>query len=395
MAALCAVVLVAFLISGCSGEKTAQQSKATDIAEVKEHVMEPQGEEEDGENFATHSKRIHHEPEDEVGEDDLRVFFLYESPVGDAGWSYAHDIGRKAVENLPGVRTQYLESVLGVKYTETVLENVAKSNDLIFTTSYEYMDPTIKVAGRNPDVTFMHCSGFKRRENVGTYFGRIYQARYLTGIVAGGMSKTGLIGYVAAFPIPEVIRGINAFTLGAQSVNPDAKVIVIWTKTWFNPALEKESAEKLLERGVDILAQHQDSPATMQVAQERKLYSIGYNEDMAKYAPDAQLTAAIWNWSVLYVDIVEKVKAGTWKSEDIWWGIKEGVVDIAPFGPMVPEELAKRTTDAKSKLSNGTLAVFTGPIEDRDGRLRFRAGQPASDKELHEMVWYVKGVVDY
>lgn len=335
------------------------------------------------------------QPEHEHDENALKVFFVYPSPVGDAGWSFAHDEARKEIEKIPGVQTGYLESVLGIGYTETVLENVAKSNDLVFTTSYEYMDPTMKVAERFPNVVFMHCSGYKRRENVGTYFGRMYMARYLTGIVAAGMSKKGEIGYVAAFRIPEVIRGLNAFTLGAQTVNPDVKVRVIWTETWYNPELERKSAEELVKMGVDVLAQDQDSPASQQVAQEHDIYSIGYNVDMSKYAPEAHLTSAIWRWDILYADIVNKVKDGTWKSEDIWWGIKEGVVGLAPFGPMVPKELADRTLRAQTKLADGSLVLFSGPVLDSNGHIHIPAGHVATDKELLEMNWYVNGVVNH
>ena len=195
------------------------------------------------------------------------------------------------------------------------------------------MDPTINVAKKYPNVIFMHCSGFKTAPNVGTYFGRIYQARYLSGIVAGKSTQSNVIGYVAAHPIPEVVRGINAFTLGVRSVNPDAKVKVIWTNTWYDPAKEKQAALSLLDAGADVIAQHQDTPGPQQAAEERGKLSIGYNTDMSKMAPKAVLTSAIWNWGPYYVNIVDSVKKGTWKSEQYWGSMKDNIVTLAPFGP--------------------------------------------------------------
>ena len=256
---------------------------------------------------------------------DLKVGFIYVSPVGDAGYSYAHDLGRQAVAEMQGVKTSFVESVPEGPDAQRVLRKMARSGfDLIFATSYGYMDSVIKVAKRFPQVTFMHCSGFKRAKNVGTYFGRMYQARYLTGMTAGAMTESNILGYVAAYPLPELIRGINAFTLGAQAVNPEAQVRVVWTKSWYDPATEKEAAKSLLDVGADVIAQHVDSPAPQEAAAEKGVYSIGYNSDMATFAPKAHLTAALWKWGNLYTEIVTQVQKGTWESEDIWAGLDHG-----------------------------------------------------------------------
>jgi basic membrane protein A len=326
--------------------------------------------------------------------EETRVGFVYVSPVGDAGWSYAHDQGRLAVEAMDGVSTSFVEAVPEGPDSERVIRNMARKGfDLIFATSYGYMDSMLKVAGEFPDTVFMHCSGFKTAENMGNYFGRMYQARYLSGIVAGAMTRSGTLGYVAAFPIPEVIRGINAFTLGVQSVNPDATVRVVWTKTWYDPATEKEAAKSLLDVGADVIAQHQDSPSPQEAAQERGAYSVGYNSDMSAFAPKAHLTAPIWNWGPFYTETVKKVRAGTWKSGSWWPGLKEGIVGLAPFGPMVPEAVKTQVSVKKTAIESRKAAVFAGPIADQDGKIRIAAGTSATDKELLGMTWFVKGVI--
>lgn len=326
---------------------------------------------------------------------ELKVGFVYTSPVGDAGYSWAHDQGRKAIEKLGNIKTSYVEAVKEGPDSERVIENMARGGyDLVFTTSFGFMDPTMKVAKEFPSVKFMHCSGFKAGENVSNYFGRIYQARYLTGMVAGFMTKGNIVGYVAAFPIPEVIRGINAFTLGVRSVNPKAQVRVVWTKTWFDPALEKDAAISLLDVGADVLAQHQDSPGPQEAAQQRGKYSIGYNSDMATFAPKAHLTAAVWNWAPLYEAIVKEVREGTWTgNRAIWWGMDKGVVDIAPFGPMVPKAVQDKVLAKKAELVKGVDTIFVGPIKDQTGQVKIPDGVKAEDKELLGMTWFVEGVV--
>ncbi len=325
---------------------------------------------------------------------DLKVGFIYVSPVGDAGWSYSHDLARKAIEKMPGVTTSYVEDVKEGPDAERVMTNMArKGYGLIFATSYGFMDSTLKVAKKYPDTIFMHCSGFKTAKNMGNYFGRMYQARYLTGIVAGKMTKSNTIGYVAAFPIPEVIRGINAFALGVQSVNPKATVRVVWTKTWYDPATEKEAAKSLLDVGADVITQHQDSPGPQEAAEEKGVYSIGYNSDMSSFAPKAQLTAAIWNWIPYYEKVVKSVENGTWKSSSDWPGIGEGIVGLAPFGKMVPQALRDEVAAAKADIIAGKIKVFAGPIDDQKGAVKIAAGAVATDKQLLGMTWFVKGVV--
>jgi basic membrane protein A len=329
-----------------------------------------------------------------AAEKELKVGFIYVSPVGDAGYSYSHDVGRKAIEAMDGVTTSYVEAVPEGPDSERVMVNMARKDfDIIFATSFGYMDSMVKVSKQFPKTVFLHCSGFKTTENMGNYFGRIYQARYLSGIVAGGMTKSNVIGYVAAFPIPEVIRGINAFTLGVRSVNPNATVRVVWTKTWYDPATEKEAGKSLLDVGADVIAQHQDSPGPQEAAQEKGVYSIGYNTDMSAFAPKAHLTAPVWNWGVYYKQVVEAVRKGNWKPEAAWPGMAEGVVELAPFGPMVPKDLQDKVNTEKAEIIAGRQKIFVGPIKDQKGVVKVADGVVATDPELLGMTWFVEGVI--
>ncbi len=324
----------------------------------------------------------------------IKVGFIYVSPVGDAGYSYAHDLGRQGLDKLDFVTTSMVESVQEGADSERVMLNMArKGYDLIIATSYGYMDPMLKVAKQFPDTVFEHCSGFKTAPNMGNYFGRIYQARYLTGMVAGKMTKKNIIGYVAAFPIPEVVRGINAFALGVKKVNPEAKVHVVWTKTWYDPPLEKDAAKSLLDMGADIIAQHQDSPGPQEAAQEAGAYSIGYNSDMSPFAPKSHLTSAIWNWLPLYTKFATEVAEGTWKSESLWPGMAEGVVGIAPFGAMVPKDVQDMVNAAADEIKGGKDDIFTGPIKNQAGEVAVAEGQSLSDKDKLGMTWFVDNVV--
>jgi basic membrane protein A len=267
--------------------------------------------------------------------------------------------------------------------------------DVIFTTSFGYMDPTINVAKDFPDTTFIHISGFKTAENVGTGFGKIEEPRFVSGQLAGAMTESNQIGYVAAFPIPEIIRGINAFTLGVREANPEATVRVVWTNTWFDPAKERAAAEALLDGGVDVIAQHQDSAGPQQAAEDRGLYGIGYNADMAPLAPDAVITSAIWNWGPYYIDIVESVMDGTWKSEQYWGGWQDGIVDLAPIAEFVPEEIRTTAEEEIARFKSGEetiYTIFTGPIADQTGEIRVPEGQSMTDEELLSMNWFVEGV---
>lgn len=326
--------------------------------------------------------------------DEAKIGFIYVSPTGDAGWSYSHDVARKAIEEMPGVGTSYVESVPEGADAERVILNMARKGfKAIFATSYGYMDPMEKVAKDFPEIAFMHCSGYKTGPNMSAYFGRMYEARFLSGMVAGAMTKSGKLGYAAAFPIPEVIRGINAFALGAQAVNPAAEVRVVWTKTWYDPAKEKEAAKSLLDVGCDVIAQHQDSPGPQEAAQERGVYSVGYHTDMSAFAPKAHLTAPIWNWTPFYKDVVEQILAGTWKHGSYWPGLADGIVDLAPFGEMVPLDVRDMVLARKQEIIDGKYKVFSGPVFDQAGKEMVPDGQVAADEALLGMTWFVKGVV--
>ena len=368
LALLSLALILSFLVTACGDSGTQEKKEAAPAAD-KAAPAAPEAE-------------------------DMKVGFIYVSPIGDAGYSYAHDKGRQAVENMDGVTTSYVESVPEGADAERVILNMARKGfKLIFTTSYGYMDPTLKVAQQFPDVVFEHCSGYKSSENMGNYFGRIYQARYLTGIVAGSMTKSNIIGYAAAFPIPEVIRGINAFTLGARSVNPKAEVRVVWTKTWYDPATEKEAAKSLLDVGADVITQHQDSPGPMEAAQEAGAWGIGYNSDMSTFAPEAVLTSAMWNWAPLYTRLVNEVRDGTWHSASLWEGMDAGVVGIAPISDKVPAEVKAKVEAAKADIIAGKLHVFTGPLSDQSGAVKVPEGQAMSDQDMLGMTWFVRGVI--
>jgi basic membrane protein A len=328
----------------------------------------------------------------------IKVAFIYVGPIGDNGWTYEHDLGRKMLEQqVPGVETAYVESVPeGADSTKVIRDFAQKGYDVIITTSFGYMDPTIEVAKDFPNIVFLHCSGYKTAPNVGTYFGKIEEPRYLSGMVAGKMTKTNLIGYVAAYPIPEVIRGINAFTLGVRSVNPDAEVRVVWTNTWYDPAKERQAAEGLLDVGCDIIAQHQDTPGPQQAAQARGVYGIGYDSDMSKFAPDAVLTSPIWNWGVYYVDAIKRIIAGTWKTDQFWGGMKDGIVDLAPLASFVPEDVRKMVEDKKQEIMDGKFGIFdifSGPLKDQAGQIRVEEGKKMTGDEILNMKWFVEGVV--
>lgn len=329
-----------------------------------------------------------------AAEKEIKVGFIYVSPVGDAGWSYAHDLARQAMDKMPGIKTYIAESVPEGAQSERTITNMARRGyDIICTTSFGYMDSTIKVAKQFPNTTFLHCAGYKTAENVTAYFGRIYQPRYLTGMVAGRMTKNNQIGYVAAFPIPEVIRGINAFTLGVKAVNPSAQVRVVWTKTWYDPVTEKEAARGLLDTGVDVIAQHQDSPGPQEAAQEKGVYSIGYNTDMSSFAPKAHLVAAVWDWVPFYLDVVDQVRKGTWKSGNFWPGMETGAVNISAYGDMVPNTVRNEVDKRKQEIIDGSFDVFTGPIKDQSGAVKVAPGVKLTDAELLSLDWFVEGVV--
>ncbi|MEH6567887.1 MAG: BMP family ABC transporter substrate-binding protein [Halioglobus sp.] len=324
-----------------------------------------------------------------------KVGFVYVGPTGDAGWTYAHDKGRQYVDEKFGdtVETTYVESVAEGADSERVIRQLAKTgHDIIFTTSFGYMNPTLKVAKSFPNVAFEHASGYKRSKNVGTYFDRAYEGRFLTGIVAGKMTKSNVIGYVGSFPIPEVIRGINAFTLGARSVNPDVIVKVVWVSTWYDPGKEREATETMILQGADVVTQHTDSPGPINAAQSKGVYAIGYNSDMSEYGEKAHLTSTVHNWGPMYAAKVQAVIDGTWKAEDVWVGLADDALDLAPFNDAVPQDVRDYVNAQKAAIVDGTLHPFAGPVKAQDGTVKVAAGETMADGDLLGFSWYVEGV---
>jgi len=331
-----------------------------------------------------------------AGAEVLKVAFVYVSPIGDAGWTYQHNLGRLELEAALGdkVKTTYVESVPEGADAERVIRKLAADGyQLIFTTSFGYMNPTIKVGKMFPKTAFDHATGYKRSKNVGTYLARFYEGRYLTGVVAGMVTKTNKIGYVAAFPIPEVVRGINAFTLGLRSVNPTAEVNVVWVSSWYDPGKEREAAETLIAQGADVINQHTDSTAPVQAAEDRGVYAIGYHSDMSKYGPKAHLTATTHHWGKYYTAKANDVIAGTWKAGDTWGGIAEGMIKLAPFGPGVTDEIKAVVAAREADIASGKLHPFAGPVKDQSGTIRIKEGEVMSDGDMLGMDWYVEGVI--
>ncbi len=330
----------------------------------------------------------------------LKIVFIYIGPPGDLGWTYEHDRGRKMIEDRFGskVKTDYLENVAeGPDATRVIRQYAQSGTDVIFATSFGYMDPMVEVAAEFPDVYFEHCSGYKTAENISTYFGRMYQPRYLSGIVAGKQTKSNIIGYVAAFPIPEVIRGINAFTLGAQSVNPDIEVRVVWSNTWYDPNKEREAAIALLGEGADVITQHQDTTQPQKAAAEQGKWSIGYDADMRPFVGDSVLVSPVWNWGAYYVDTVEKILNKTWKQHSYWDGFKEdperSVVQLSEYSPLVSEDTKTLVAKMRQKIVNNEWDVFTGPIYDQSGKEILASGMKMTDGDMLNMKFFVKGVI--
>ncbi|NOU99568.1 BMP family ABC transporter substrate-binding protein [Paenibacillus sp. LMG 31457] len=321
-----------------------------------------------------------------------RVAFVYIGVPGDGGWTYEHDQGRLMMEKELGIKATTVENIPEGPDAERVFEELAQKNDIIFGTSFGYMDPMYNVAQKHPNVKFLHATGYKTLPNMGTYMGREYQSAYLVGMAAGKMTKNNHMGYVGAFPIPEVIYTINAFTLGAQSVNPNVDVSVVWSNTWFDPATEKQAAISLLDKGVDVLAAYQDSPAGIQAAAERKVWGIGNDSDMGRFAPETYISNPKWNWGPYYVQTVKSVMDGTWKSEAYFGTMKEGITDIAPLGKNVPADVKALVEKKKQEIMAGTFDVFQGPIVDQDGKVRFEQGKKMTDEEILGTTWFVKGI---
>jgi basic membrane protein A len=326
----------------------------------------------------------------------IKVAFVYVGPIADGGWSYQHNLGRLALQKELGARieTNYVESVPETADAERVIRQLAaKDYAVIFTTSFGYMDPTLKVAKLFPQVHFEHATGYKVATNVVTYEARFYEGAYLLGVLAGRMTKTNTLGYVGSFPIPEVLRNIDAFTLGARSVNPKIRTKVVWVDTWYDPGKERQAAEALIAQGADVLGQNTDSPATVQVAEEKGIYAFGWDSDMAKYGPHAQLTANTENWAPYYIDEVNKALDGSWTGgRKNRLGIKEGVVVLTPLNAAIPADVARLFDTKKQAIVAGTLLPFAGPIKDNTGAVKVPAGSSLSVEDLGAINWYVDGV---
>jgi simple sugar transport system substrate-binding protein len=326
--------------------------------------------------------------------DKTKVGFIYVGPTGDHGWTYRHDIGRQDVEKHFGdkVETTFIESVKYGPDAERAIRAMAKGGaDIIFATSFGYMEPMLKVAKEFPNVKFEHATGYKQSKNMSSYGLRLYQARHVQGVIAGMMTKTNKICYVGAFPIPEVIREINTYYLGAKSVNPDVDIDIVWVNTWYDPGKEAQAAKVMIAEGCDMVAQHTDSPAPLQTAEKAGVLGFGQASNQYKFAPKAQLTATIDNWSPYYIQKVQDVMDGTWKSGDYFGHMKDGVVGMAPFTNM-PDEVKAFAQKIKDGITNGKYFAFTGPIKDNTGNLQLKDGEIADDAHLNGMMYYVEGI---
>ncbi len=329
----------------------------------------------------------------------VKAGFVYVGPVGDFGWTYEHDQGRLAVEEALGdaVETTFVESVPEGADAERVMTQMALSGaDIIFTTSFGYMDPTINVAAKFPDVKFEHATGYKRAENVSTYSARFYEGRAVLGHIAGNMTETNKIGYIASFPIPEVIRGINSAYIHAKAVNPDVEMKIVWVFTWFDPAKEADAAQALIDQGVDVLMQHTDSTAPMGKAEEAGILAFGQASDMSAFGPNAHLTSIIDDWGPYYVDRVKAVMDGTWESTDTWDGIAPGMVAFADMSDKIPANVQAEAMQMIEDIKSGAYHPFTGPLNKQDGSVYLAEGETGSDfsgdNPLVAMNFYVEGI---
>ncbi|MBM2711689.1 BMP family ABC transporter substrate-binding protein [Mesorhizobium caraganae] len=327
--------------------------------------------------------------------DKLKACWVYTGPIGDFGYSYQHDQGRLEVEKALGdkVETAYLENVSEGPDADRAFERLAREGcKIIFGTSFGFMDPEVKVAKKFPKVMFEHATGYKTGDNLGIYNARFYEGRYVLGQIAAKESKAGVAGYIVSFPIPEVVMGINSFMLGAQSINPNFKAKIVWVNSWFDPGKEADAAKALFDQGADIIVQHTDSTAALQVAEERKLHGFGQSSDMIKFAPNAQLTSLTDEWGPYYISRVQAALDGTWKPDNVWLGIKDGAVKLAPFTNM-PDDVKAMAEATTKKIADG-WNPFTGPIAKQDGTPWLKDGEVAEDGTLLGMNFYVKGVDD-
>lgn len=325
----------------------------------------------------------------------LKVGFIYVGPVGDAGWTFAHDNGRKHIEQKFGdkIKTTFVEKVPEGADAERVIRDlVSQGNKLIFATSFGFGDAMEKVAKDHPDVKFEHATGYKTSSNLSVYEAKFYEDAYMAGVVAGTMTKTNTIGFVGSFPIPEVLRNINAFTLGARSVNPKVTTKVVWVNTWFDPPKESEAAQALINQKADVLLQNTDSTAVLQTAEKNGKYAFGWDSDMSAFAPKAHLASAIVNWGPYYEKAVNDVLSGTWKTSDTKWGTKQGANDLIKINQVVPDKAKQRVDEIKAGLKAGTFAVFSGPIKDNSGKTVLEKDQVADDAWKGKINFFVEGV---
>jgi len=325
----------------------------------------------------------------------LKAAWIYVGPVGDAGWSYAHDLGRKAVEAEFGdkVKTTFVEKVPEGADAERVIRDLAtQGNKIIFATSFGYMEAMFKVAADTPDVRFEHATGYKTSANMRLYDSKFYEPTYMAGVIAGKMTKTNTLGFVGSFPIPEVLRNINAFTLGAQSVNPKIKTKVVWVSTWFDPPKESDAAQSLLNGGADVLLQNTDSTAVLQTAEKNGKYAFGWDSDMSAFAGKAHLASCIADWGNYYKKAIKDVMDGTWKTERTVWGVKEGQNNLVKMSDAVPEDIKKKIDEIKAGMKAGTFEVFTGPVVDNTGKERLAKDAKADQEWKDKIDFYVKGV---
>ncbi len=327
--------------------------------------------------------------------DPLKAAWIYVGPVGDAGWSFAHDLGRKAVEAKFGsaISTSFVEKVPEGADAERVIRDLAQQgNKIIFATSFGYMEPMLKVAGEFPDVKFEHATGYKSAPNMRIYDASLYQDAYLAGIIAGRMTKTGTLGFVGSFPIPEVLRNINAYTLGARSVNPKVRTRVVWVNTWFDPARESEAAQTLINQGADVLLQNTDSTAVLQTAEKNGKYAFGWDSDMSAFGPKAHLASAIINWGPYYIKAIDDVLKESWQTGRTIWGVKEDLNDLVKIADVVPEETKAQIAKVKAGLKDDSFEVFTGPIVDNAGKERLPKDQKADRAWKDKVDFFVAGV---
>jgi basic membrane protein A len=326
----------------------------------------------------------------------LKIAFAYVGPVGDGGWTFAHDNARKAIEKEFGakIQTSYVENVPEAADAERVFRDMAsQGNKLIFGTTFGYMEPMLKVAGDTPDVKFEHATGYKQAPNMRTYDSRTYEGAYMAGVIAGGMTKTNTLGVVGSVPIPEVVRNINSFTMGAQSVNPNVKTKVVWVNKWFDPPNETAAAQSLINGGADVLMQNTDSSAVLQTAGKAGKYAFGWDSDMTAYAPNAHLASAVINWVPYYKKATQDALDGKWQGGGhTWWGVKEGAIDIVSISEKVPADVKTKVETVKSGLKDGSFVIWKGPITSNDGKEMLAAGASADDKFLGGINFFVKGV---